>query len=95
VPYEKMVYVNGDDVTRRKPDPQLFLLAAERMGISPERCVVIEDAPNGVEAAKAARTKCIAVTNSTTSEKLSQADMICDSLEEINIEVIKNMIGHG
>ena len=93
VPYEKMVYVNGDDVKRKKPDPQLFLIAAERMGISPCRCVVIEDAPNGVEAAKAAGAKCIAVTNSTTAEKLSQADMICDSLKEINIGIIKSLAG--
>ena len=93
VPYEKMVYVNGDDVKKKKPDPQLFLIAAERMGILPERCVVIEDAPNGVEAAKAAGAKCIAVTNSTTAEKLCQADIICRSLKEINIGIIKSLIG--
>ncbi len=67
VPYRKMVYINGNDVKNKKPDPELFLLAAERMGIEPADCVVIEDAPNGVQAAKAAGAKCIAVTNSTNA----------------------------
>jgi HAD superfamily hydrolase (TIGR01509 family) len=61
VPYQKMVYINGNDVTHKKPDPELFLLAAERIGVEPAHCVVIEDAPNGVQAAKVAGAKCIAV----------------------------------
>jgi len=92
VPYQKMVYINGNDVKRKKPDPELFLIAAERMGIEPAQCVVIEDAPNGVQAAKTAGAKCIAVTNSTIAAKLSKADLICDSLEQINIETIRKLI---
>ena len=92
VPYRKMVYINGDHVKNKKPDPELFLLAAERMGIEPADCVVIEDAPNGVQAAKAAGAKCIAVTNSTNAEKLCEADLVCDSLEKINLDVIKMLI---
>ncbi len=92
VPYRKMVYINGDHVKNKKPDPELFLLAAERMGIEPANCVVIEDAPNGVQAAKAAGAKCIAVTNSTNAENLSKADLVCDSLEKINLDVIKMLI---
>ncbi len=89
VPYRKMVYINGDHVKNKKPDPELFLLAAERMGIEPADCVIIEDAPNGVQAAKAAGAKCIAVTNSTNAENLSEADLVCDSLEKIKLDVIK------
>jgi len=92
VPYRKMVYINGDHVKNKKPDPELFLLAAERIGIEPANCVVIEDAPNGVQAAKAAGAKCIAVTNSTNAENLSEADLVCDSLEQINLDVIKMLI---
>ncbi len=92
VPYRKMVYINGDHVKNKKPDPELFLLAAERMGIEPADCVVIEDAPNGVQAAKAAGAKCIAVTNSTNAANLSEADLVCDSLEKINLDVIKMLI---
>jgi beta-phosphoglucomutase-like phosphatase (HAD superfamily) len=87
-----MVHVSGNDVKRRKPAPDLFLLAAERLEIEPGRCVVIEDAPDGVRAAKAAGAKCIAVTNTTTPDKLAEADLICDSLEQINLDVIQELI---
>ncbi|MBN2271845.1 MAG: HAD family phosphatase [Sedimentisphaerales bacterium] len=91
-PYEKMAHISGNDVKRRKPAPDLFLLAAERLGIEPGRCVVIEDAPDGVRAAKAARAKCIAVTNTTSATNLADADLICDSLEQINPQTIRNLI---
>jgi HAD superfamily hydrolase (TIGR01509 family) len=92
VPYHRMVYVTGSEITRKKPDPELFLVAASRMNIDPAHCVVIEDAPSGVQAAKAAGAKCIAVTNSTTAENLSQADLICDSLKQIDLETIQMLV---
>jgi HAD superfamily hydrolase (TIGR01509 family) len=92
IPYQKMVYINGDQVKNKKPDPELFLIAAQRIGIEPTSCMVIEDAPNGVQAAKAAGAKCIAVTNSTTAENLAEADLICDSLEQIHLKTIKALI---
>jgi len=92
VPYQKMVYISGSDVNNKKPDPELFLLAAERMGIDPANCVVIEDAPNGVQAAKAAGARCIAITNSTDAENLAEADLVCDSLEKIKLETIVKLI---
>ncbi len=92
VPYHKMVYVTGSEISRKKPDPELFLVAASRMGILPANCVVFEDAPSGVQAAKAAGAKCISVTNSTAAENLSQADLICDSLEQIDLETIRKLI---
>ena len=92
VPYKNMVYVNGNDVKYKKPDPELFLIAAGRLSVEPANCVVIEDAPNGIGAAKAAGAKCIAVTNSTSAEKLSEADLICESLTEINLEIITLLI---
>ncbi|MHC4143591.1 MAG: HAD family hydrolase [Planctomycetota bacterium] len=92
VPYQKMVYINGNDVTHKKPDPELFLLAAERIGIDPANCIVIEDAPNGVQAARAAGAKCIAVTNSTSAANLQQADLVCDSLVQIDLEMITRLI---
>jgi HAD superfamily hydrolase (TIGR01509 family) len=92
VPYQKMVYVTGSEITRKKPDPELFLVAASRMGIVPAHCVVIEDAPSGVQAAKTAGTKCIAITNSTSADKLHKADLICDSLDRIDIETIQKLI---
>ena len=92
VPYQKMVYVNGDQVKNKKPDPELFLLAAERIGIEPSRCLVIEDTPNGIKAAKTAGAKCLAVTNSVSAINLYEADLVCDSLEYINLDTIQALI---
>jgi HAD superfamily hydrolase (TIGR01509 family) len=92
IPYEQMAYVTGDQVKNKKPDPELFLTAAQRIGIAASDCVVIEDAPNGVEAAKAAGARCIAVTNTTTKENLSKADMVCDSLKEIDVDLVRRLI---
>jgi HAD superfamily hydrolase (TIGR01509 family) len=93
VPYHQMAYVSGSDVTRKKPDPQIFLIAIDRLGIDAARCVVFEDAPSGVQAAKAAGAKCIAVTNTVPAEKLAGADLICDSLEKVNLDMIRVLVG--
>ncbi len=92
VPYQQMVYISGNDVKNKKPDPELFLLATADIGIAPANCVVIEDAPNGIQAAKAAGARCIAVTNSADASRLQQADLICDSLEQIDLETIVALI---
>jgi HAD superfamily hydrolase (TIGR01509 family) len=91
-PYEKMVHISGNDVKKRKPDPEIFLLATERIHLPSSRCCVIEDAPDGVQAAKTAGAKCIAVTNTTTAANLAGADLICNSLEQIDLEMIRYMI---
>ena len=90
--YSRLVYITGDMMQHKKPDPELFLLAAERIGISPAKCVVIEDAPNGVAAAKAAGAKCIAVTNTTTAAELADADIVCKSLEQIDLCTITDLL---
>jgi len=92
IPFQRMVYITGSDVKNKKPHPELFLVAAEGMGIEPANCVVIEDAPNGVQAAKAAGARCIAVTNSTDAAKLSEADLVCNSLEQIDILTIVKLL---
>ncbi|MCF7976344.1 MAG: HAD family phosphatase [Phycisphaerae bacterium] len=94
IPYQHMVYITGDEVKSKKPDPELFLRAAQGIHVAPQNCVVIEDAPNGVQAAHAAGCKCIAVTNSTTPDKLSQADRIVSALTEVTIHDIMALL-HG
>ena len=77
--------VTGVDVKRGKPDPQVFLLGAERAGVAPPHCVVIEDAPVGVAAAHAAGMKCIAIASTgRVRESLSAAEMVVDSLRELD-----------
>ena len=92
IPYDKMVYITGSDVTHKKPHPELFLTAAQRIEVPATNCVVIEDAPNGVEAAHNARCKCIAVTNSTTDENLAQADLIVESLIAVDLDIVIRII---
>jgi HAD superfamily hydrolase (TIGR01509 family) len=74
--------VSGDDVTQSKPHPEIYLLAAQRLGVEPGACVAIEDAPAGVESAKRAGMRCIAVTNSVAPEELRGADLIVGSLAD-------------
>jgi beta-phosphoglucomutase family hydrolase len=78
--------VSGEEVDRGKPDPAVFLAAAQELGVSPDSCLVIEDAVAGIEAAKAAGMKCLAVTTTNPKENLKEADLVIDSLEEISIE---------
>jgi beta-phosphoglucomutase len=85
--------VTGQDVTRGKPDPQIFLLAAERIGLPPARCCVIEDAPAGIEAAHRAGMKCVAVTSTgRTADEQQAAELIVPTLHELTPERIKELI---
>ncbi|GAJ23288.1 unnamed protein product, partial [marine sediment metagenome] len=75
--------ITGHDVSEGKPSPQVFLLAAQRLGAEPKNCIVIEDAVAGVKAAKSAGMYCVAVSNSHPQEKLNEADLIVASLEMV------------
>jgi beta-phosphoglucomutase family hydrolase len=84
----------GLEVAESKPSPQIFLLAAEKIGIPPQNCVVFEDAVAGVTAAKRGGMTAVAVTNTHPRESLKEADLVVDSLSELNtakiIELIDN-----
>jgi HAD superfamily hydrolase (TIGR01509 family) len=69
-----------------KPDPAVFLEAARRLDLSPERCIVVEDALSGVAAAHHAGMKCIAVTTTNPRQDLAEADVTVDSLVELQLE---------
>jgi len=77
------VRVTGSDVTHGKPNPEIFLKAAEKLGLRPSDCVVIEDAPQGVRAALAAGMRVIAVTTTCPASELSAATRVVSSLDEI------------
>ena len=81
----------GTEVAEGKPNPQVFLLAAERLGVSPDNCVVIEDAIAGVSAAKRAGMKCVAVANSHPAASLKEANLVTDSLEKIGIKELEGL----
>lgn len=74
--------VNGLKVEERKPDPEIFLLAARRMDAGPSHCLVVEDSVNGVQAAAACGARCLALTTSFPAEELEEADWLAPSLAE-------------
>lgn len=79
--------INGLEVTHKKPDPEIFMKAAEKLGLHPRECLVVEDAINGVKAAKAAGCQCLAITSSFSKEQLIQADWIITNFRDIPDEV--------
>jgi beta-phosphoglucomutase family hydrolase len=76
----------GREVTEGKPSPQVFLLAAGKLGVAPANCLVVEDAIAGVAAARRAGMKCLAVTNSHGRQALVEADLVVDTLEGVGYE---------
>lgn len=86
------VVVTGADVTRGKPDPQMYQLAAERLEVPAAACAVVEDAVHGVEAAHRAGMASIALTGTTTREQLSYADLVVDHLRELTPAAIREKI---
>ncbi len=85
-------WIAGDMIKRPKPNAEIYVTAALAMRLPPTRCVAIEDAPNGIKSAKDACMKCVAVTNTFPAEKLAQADRIVNSLEEITLSDLAELI---
>jgi beta-phosphoglucomutase len=85
-----------EDTQRGKPDPQVFLVAAEKLGVPPARCVVVEDAVAGVQAAKAGGMKCVAVRfvghHPESKLKDAGADLVVNSLEEVCIADVLGLL---
>jgi len=84
--------VTADDVKRGKPHPDVFAITADRLGLPAERCVVIEDAPVGVEAARAAGCRCIGVTIYQPKEALDAADLLVRALADVRVEDVVKLV---
>ena len=80
--------VKGLEVTQRKPHPEIYLAAAARLGVEPENCLVVEDAVNGVEAARRAGCRCVALTTSFPANKLAGAGWVVDNLSVVPDEAL-------
>jgi sugar-phosphatase len=79
--------ITAEDVSTGKPDPEPYLKGAERLGVNPERCIVFEDAPAGIESAHHAGILAIALTTTYSQAKLAQANAIVKNLSAIEIEI--------
>lgn len=80
--------VSAEDVTRGKPDPQVFLAAGERLGVPPDRCIVVEDAAVGVQAARSAGMRCIGVSRTVVLD----ADVAVSSLLELPDDAFDRLV---
>jgi len=86
------VVVTADDIKNHKPSPDVFLEAANRLKVRPEECIVIEDAGNGVDAAKKARMKTIGlITKYHAVDELKHADLVINNFSEISIDKIEEI----
>jgi beta-phosphoglucomutase len=83
------VVIDGSQITKAKPDPEIFLKGAEGLKILPANCIVFEDAEAGIEAALAAGMKCVGVGNPQT---LGKANMVINGFEEFSFNVLKKMM---
>ena len=86
------VLVSGEDVSHGKPHPETFITASEKLTLSVDRCVVVEDATQGVEAGKAAGMAVVAVTSTRKREELAAANIVVDSLAEVKARDFANLI---
>ncbi len=84
--------VTGRDVQRGKPDPQVFEIAAYQIGVSPAACVVVEDAPVGIEAARRAGMRVIGLVGTHPAKALSSTDRVIERLDELDIESLQALI---
>ena len=93
-PYFSAV-VAGDEVTRCKPDPEIYLTAASKLGLCPEECIVFEDAEAGIESAKRAGMKVVALATTFSREFLEEtdADYIINDFRDIDVELLRSIHG--
>lgn len=75
--------VAGEEVRNKKPAPDIFRSAARKLGVNPPECVVVEDAVSGLQAAKAAGMRCIAIAQTLPAERLREADLVRDRISDV------------
>lgn len=78
-------FIVAEHVKRQKPFPDIFLFAAQNLDVEPSECVVVEDAVNGIQAAKAAGMRCVAVATTFPAERLREADVVRDSISQVQL----------
>ncbi len=89
--FENRIYTLANVGYRSKPNPDIFLYAAQQLQSSPQNCVVIEDAPHGIVASKKAGMRCIAISTTYDRENLQNADLVVNSYAEIDLQVANNL----
>lgn len=89
------VVVGAEMVKRGKPDPEIFLLAAERLGFSKEKCIVFEDSISGLQAAHASGMRVVALRTAHRDEALKDANLVMDDYRDIGLKELQNLFSAG
>jgi mannitol-1-/sugar-/sorbitol-6-phosphatase len=84
------VLITADRVAQGKPDPEGYLAAAAALGLTAESCIVVEDAPAGVEAARRAGMRCIAITSTHPADELHDATVVVRELRDIEVSDLRS-----
>lgn len=90
--FHKNIFKISDVSYKSKPKPDVFNYAIRKVNSSPEECMVIEDTPDGIEAAKRAGTYCVGITTSHLKKTLHKADFVVNSFKEINLDYIELLL---
>ena len=85
------IIVTGSHVHHSKPSPEIYEVSAKKLGVKPEECVAIEDSVKGIQSAKTAGMKCVAITTSLPREQLLEADFVADFLCELSVEKLRQL----
>ena len=83
-----LVLISADDVTRGKPDPEPYLKAAQLLGANPRECLVIEDAPAGIQSAHAGGMKAVGVASTFPASELREADAVAETLQQLRVSLL-------
>jgi beta-phosphoglucomutase len=89
--------LSADDISQPKPDPEIYLKAAHKLGVDPRACAVIEDSFVGIEAAKHAGMKCLAVATTFSPEELhhhGRADSIVPNLDSVSLQTLRDLFNN-
>lgn len=91
--WDKHPVIDVTQVTRLKPDPEAYLLGAKILAVPPQHCLVFEDSPRGVTAAKSAQMTCVALTTTNPAEELANADLIISNFNGLTIHSVCEKLG--
>ena len=86
------VLIDASQVTKGKPDPEIYLKAAELLNMPPERCIVMEDSTTGVEAGLRAGMKVVSITTTHTKEELAHTHLVIDDFDELTFEKLEALV---
>ena len=84
--------IKANDIEKGKPDPEIFLKAAEELGVPPKNCVVFEDSISGVQAGKAANMRVVALTTTHSKEELKEADLVIEDYKELDFKRLSSIL---